>query len=177
MVLRVHSLQRGGSITYPGRIKLGFTGSMLLDSTCPSLQYLAFLFDFIDGSIINCWNGYCQREKCVSWTRNTAVTLLARLKGSFTEVFGGNLELDNMSASQRSDLLVTWQWLRNRLWRLSAGHGLVSEDGPQELSINYVVDVAATTVNMCRQFPMSAMEAHGAGFVSPPCYMEVPISA
>ena len=76
------------------------------------------------------------------------------------------MDLAAMTESQRSDLLVTWQWMRNRLWKLSAAHGLASEDGPPELSTNYVVDVASTTVDICRQLPLQSMEAHGAGFVS-----------
>ena len=99
-------------------------------------------------------------------TTERAVDMLSRLKGSVDNVFGPETDLSVLSDAQRADLLITWQWIRNRLWRLAAAHNLTTEDGPSELSAEYVVDIASTTVAICRQLSLASMEAHGAGFVS-----------
>jgi hypothetical protein len=70
-----------------------------------------------------------------------------------------------LTEAQKADLLITWQWLRNRIWRLAALHGLTGEEGPPELAPAYALDVAATAVAVCRRLSVAAMEAHGIGFV------------
>lgn len=97
-----------------------------------------------------------------------------------------------LTESQKADLLITWQWIRNRIWRLAALHGLTTKPGhghqgdeaegadarrrrdegarrrsrdAPELTPSYVLDVAATTVAICTRLSLAAMEAHGVGFV------------
>ncbi|KAK8861776.1 hypothetical protein IAR55_002599 [Kwoniella newhampshirensis] len=98
--------------------------------------------------------------------RARGVTILRALGGSASDVFGVGADFGGLSEVQKADLLITWQWLRNRVWRLAAGHGLIQEEGGEkELSVEYIVDVAATTVAICQRLTLGAMEAHGCGFV------------
>lgn len=143
-----------------------------LDPPSISLHYLTQVFSFLDQDMITCWNNQCPRafgQTCHHLTRDRATTILASLNGGAPEVFGEGSEADfrQLTDSQRADLFITWQWIKNRVWRLAALHGLTTEDGPVELGVEYVVSAAATTVAICRRLPLSAMEAHGTGFVSP----------
>lgn len=131
-----------------------------------ALGYLARLFSCFDQDICACWNGQCQRSTCEVTTQSRALYVLDRLDGTPKEVFGDTwLTAANVTETQRADLLVTWQWLRNRMWRLASLHGLVSDDGPQLLSSTLPWNVAVDTLEICRQLPLAAMEAHGTGFI------------
>jgi hypothetical protein len=99
-------------------------------------------------------------------TSKRVISILGKLKGSAASLFGKDLDLAGLSEVQKADLLITWQWLRNRIWRLAACHGLTREGAEYELSAEYVVDVATTTVAICKRLSLRAMEAHGTGFVS-----------
>lgn len=143
-----------------------------LDAPSISLHYLTQVFSFLDQDIITCWNNQCPRafgQVCPNLTRERAISILSALNGGAPDVFGERSEADfkQLTDSQRADLFITWQWIKNRVWRLAALHGLTSEDGPVELSVEYVVTAAATTVAICRRLPLAAMESHGTGFVSP----------
>ncbi|OCF42827.1 hypothetical protein I317_03304 [Kwoniella heveanensis CBS 569] len=88
------------------------------------------------------------------------------LSGTANEVFHEDVEgLQGLTEVQKADLLVTWQWLRNKLWRLASLHHMTGEDGERELSVDFVVEVASTTVEICKRLSLSSMEAHGTGFV------------
>ena len=120
--------------------------------------------------MITCWNNQCPRafgKTCHYLTRSRAINVLSALAGTAPDVFGEGSETDfkQLTDSQRADLFITWQWLKNRVWKLAALHGLTSEDGPYELGVEYVVNAAATTVAICQRLPLSAIEAHGIGFV------------
>jgi hypothetical protein len=169
-----YALQRSGHVVFEGSIHtshhrgtlLGSSSSTEEDPTSALLRHLAHIFSFVDQDVIACWNGRCDRLTCRTLTAARAVDVLSRLKGSPAEVFGGENELRGLSESQKADLLVTWQWIRSRIWRLAAQHGLTKEGADEALSADYVVDVANTTVAICRRLSHDAMEAHGAGFVS-----------
>lgn len=142
-----------------------------------SLHHLARVFSVIDADIVVCWNGQCGGAgRCRTLTRRRASKILRRLQGSAAHVFGDEDGLLELTESQKADLLITWQWIRNRIWRLAALHGLTQpmrEDGEgeegdmdtPELTPAYVLDAAATTVAICRRLSLAAMEAHGVGFV------------
>ncbi|KAJ9097605.1 hypothetical protein QFC21_004639 [Naganishia friedmannii] len=140
------------------------------DGTSPSLRYLAQLFSFIDQDIVTCWNGRCDGPSCRCLSEKRAIDILSKLGGSPTEVFGVDFEIQlrNLAESQRADLLITWQWLRNRIWRLAFLHGLARENGPVELSRVYLANVAIAALDICRDLSTRSMDAHGAGFVSAP---------
>lgn len=145
-----------------------------------SLHHLARVFSFIDADIVVCWNGRCGGAgRCRTLTRRRASRILRKLQGSAAHVFGDEDGLLALTESQKADLLITWQWIRNRIWRLAALHGLTGpvsegregEGGGEdwgerpELTPAYVLDVAATAVAICRRLSLAAMEAHGVGFV------------
>jgi hypothetical protein len=173
LTTRAYALQRSGHVVFEGSIHtshhrgaiLGSASHVEEDPTSALLRHLAHIFSFVDQDVIACWNGRCDRLTCRTLTTSRAVDVLRRLRGSPAEVFSGEESLRNLSDSQKADLLVTWQWIRSRIWRLAAQHGLTKEGFEPELAANYVVDVASTTVAICRRLSYSAMEAHGAGFV------------
>jgi len=145
------------------------------------MRHLASLFSHIDQDLINCWSGPCSTAgtsvhlpgigtlpttRCGTLTASRAAAILQELSGPSSVVFEGGV--DGLTEVQKADLLITWQWLRNRVWRLAQGHGLThcgatNEDA--ELGTDYPVDVALTTVGICKRLSLEAMEAHGTGFV------------
>ena len=129
------------------------------------LRYLARLFAFLDQDIIGCWNGHCDRSSCSILTRHRIVVMLTRLSGPMVQVFGDNGP-ESLTEVQLADLLVTWQWIRNRIWRLASLHGHTCENAEPVLSTDFPVDVALATVAICSKLSMASMEAHGTGFVS-----------
>ena len=140
-----------------------------------SLRYLAHIFSFVDQDIVACWNGRCNRGNCKTLTAPRIVDILSRLGASTSHVFGPDFDrqLADLTESQKADLLITWQWLKNRIWHLGGLHGLTREDAEPELSIQFVMDVAKTTVTICQGLSLPAMEAHGTGFVSSICCLHL----
>ncbi|KAL7424686.1 hypothetical protein Q5752_000370 [Cryptotrichosporon argae] len=188
---RAYALQRSGTIAFDGPIC-----RPIPDACDTSLPYLARVFSLVDADLLTCWQGSCRGGVggggvggvsgggCTRLSRARAVAILRALKGSAANVFGEDeATLSELDESQKADLLITWQWLRNRMWRLAASHGLVgassgegtgSDDGSDsedeadeadELTLDYAVDVAATTGSICRRLSRASMEAHGTGFV------------
>ncbi|WWC89638.1 uncharacterized protein L201_004563 [Kwoniella dendrophila CBS 6074] len=164
---RAYALQRVGSITFHGSL---YTPAIKMldpaqDLPSRTLLHLAKLFSFVDSNIVSCWNGKCDPSTCTTLTKQRVLSILRSLNGTPGQVFGSEIALTGLSEVQQADLLITWQWLRNRVWRLAAGHGLTEEGGEEELSVEYVVEVANTTVLICRRLSANALEAHGCGFV------------
>jgi hypothetical protein len=167
---RAYALQRSGGVVFSGNIKR--ITHIDLDPPSISLHYLTQIFSYLDQDIITCWNNQCPRASgqiCHHLTSDRVILILSALNGSAPDVFGEGSETDfkQLTDSQRADLFITWQWVKNRIWRLAAIHGLTTEDGAPELGVGYVVSAAMTTVAICRRLPLSAMESHGTGFVSP----------
>lgn len=72
---------------------------------------------------------------------------------------------------QHADLLVTQQWLRNRMWQLSVTHGLASDSSPHAaLTPACAVEITQTTLRICQAFSRSALDGNGVGFVRPPFF-------
>ena len=161
---RAYALQREGSIIFGGTISRP-TVSTPTDSSGQLLHYLAIIFSHIDQDIVSCWNGRCGGKQCPNLTPQRAHTILRELKGTAQKVFGDPL-LSDLNETQKADLLITWQWIRNRIWRLSALHGFTSEDSEPEFSVEYLIDIAKTTLRICERLSQTSMEAHGVGFVS-----------
>lgn len=168
LMIRVWALQRRGAITFTGPIKRAHEPNM--HSACLSIYYLTELFSHFDRDIVACWNEECPRGsggQCHTLTAKRAVDLLSKLKASAPKMDDNlNQDLNSLNDSQKADLFITWQWARNRIWKLCSTHGLTKEGAQAELSVEYIVDVAATTVGICKRLPLAAMEAHGTGFVS-----------
>ncbi|ORX35414.1 hypothetical protein BD324DRAFT_632748 [Kockovaella imperatae] len=137
------------------------------------LQCLASLFSNLDDSIFYCWTQQCpthERKMCHRLDRARVLTLLRDLSQPPHIVL--TEEIDLLSESERADVVVTWQWLRNRVWTLAHAHRLTHRANDlelmlsaPELSTDYPVDVALTTVELCRALSFASMETHGRGFV------------
>ncbi|WRT69313.1 uncharacterized protein IL334_006297 [Kwoniella shivajii] len=164
---RAFALQRYGAITFHGSLQI--PAFMALDPTqdlaSRTLHHLARLFSFVDSNLVTCWNGKCDPTTCTDLPRAKVLRILRTLNGTPSQVFGSDIALTGLSDVQQADLLITWQWLRNRVWRLAVGHGLTDENAEAELGVGYVVDVASATVLICRRLSAGALEAHGCGFV------------
>ncbi|WVQ96920.1 hypothetical protein IAU59_004028 [Kwoniella sp. CBS 9459] len=163
---RAYALQRSGNLVFKSLAYSSIPGSVHIDPSMTHLRFLAKIFSFIDPNIVHCWNGRCEPSTCTSLSRQQIVDSLHSLSGTANEVFheGGD-DLSSLTEVQKADLLVTWQWLRNKLWRLASLHHMTGEDGERELSVDFVVEVASTTVEICKRLSLSSMEAHGTGFV------------
>jgi len=167
---RAYTLQRSGRILF--NMNLYNQHSTIIVSVDPGLRHLRFLarlFSYIDSDLISCWHGGCKPDSgCQLLTHRKTESILASLSQPADDLFHGYKELEEI---QRADLLVTWQWLRNRVWCLAQRHGLIHTTEGQgsavgwELGPDYPIDVALTTVGFCREFAFRSMEAHGAGFV------------
>lgn len=84
-----------------------------------------------------------------------------------------------LSEANRFDLLLSQQWLRNRIWQLTVSHCLSSTDASDvELQPSYSLLIAKETVRVCRSFEREALEANGVGVVSlnSCCEISVPSS-
>ncbi|RKU40007.1 hypothetical protein DL546_000533 [Coniochaeta pulveracea] len=167
---RAYTLQRSGRILF--NLSLYKEHSTMVVSVDPGLRHLRFLarlFSYIDSDLVSCWHGDCQLDSgCQVLTHRKAESILASLSQPADDLFHGYKELEE---TQQADLVVTWQWLRNRVWGLAQRHGLVHIAGCEgfsvgwELGPDYPIDVALTTAGFCRDFAFRSMEAHGAGFV------------
>ena len=131
-----------------------------------SLRHLSYLFSYIDKDLIACWNGTCDPGVCPNLTAKTVSNILVMLNDSADIVFAEGGGIVNLTDAQRADLLVTWQWIKSRIWLLASLHGLTGPFGPVELSSRYVIEIAVSTVDICNQLSFAAMECHGTGFVS-----------
>lgn len=184
---RAYALQRSGHLVFDGTINTNLNRQLVTypatvdtpggnntadtDPISHSLRHLALIFSYIDQNVISCWNGKCAGTTCTSLTASRVVLILRKLQGQAAEVFGEGVgeDLRALNETQRADLLITWQWIRNRVWRLAATHGLISPagvGGPVELTQYYVLDIGAQTAEICRTLSYVSMEAHGTGFVS-----------
>ena len=144
------------------------------------MQCLVSLLSNLDDGLLQCWTRRCKQQsvpqgaethiECDRLDRAKVLEVLRRLSQEPPVVLSASL--DFLSESERADVLVTWQWLRNRVWTLAQSHGLTHKaDDPHlmdvapELSTDYPVDVALFTIELCQLLPFTSMETHGRGFV------------
>ncbi|KAH6675975.1 hypothetical protein B0J14DRAFT_376056 [Halenospora varia] len=148
------------------------------------LFQLIDLFDTIgiDESLIKCWNGQCKSAigRCENMDAATALIIHQDLKkatGSIQEhealcsslLLSGDYQNDpllELSDTQKIDVCVLQLWLMSRLWNICLTHNLLEEHSEYpQLELNYALKIARSTVNLCKRFCISAMEAHGIGFI------------
>ena len=180
---RAYAMQRGGSIVFTGQIYDSIemihpevTGLLQSTGSAPprreALQHLARIFTFIDGDIVLCLNTQCGAE-CQRMTPRKTRQILSGLSGDAQQVFGmTETEItDSLTESQKVDLFITWQWLRNRIWRLAFMHGLIdtSVDGQDQLSVALPFQIAQMACMWCETFSRDAMDQHGRGFTEKIC--------
>ncbi|KAM0752297.1 hypothetical protein T439DRAFT_324370 [Meredithblackwellia eburnea MCA 4105] len=170
---RAYAVQRNHSITFKGRpgSSMALVGASPLkgehqdSAAVMGLQRLTMLFDFIDEDIVACWNGHCLQNACPTLTVQRVVELHRGLAASMSEIPVESPRMDGRSVDvQQADLLVTQQWLRNRVWQLSVAHGLASALSPHvELRPSYAISIAQTLLSICHKFSQSALEGNGIG--------------
>lgn len=147
------------------------------------------LFDIVDEDFVDCWNGRCAGTKC----RNRDVNKAIALYNAFTnDNVSGPLEtkvlasknpsstnteqksdhdVRHRSASHRqpleiqmTDVLVTRQWLLNRLWYICLSHGLIDPKAEHiALRPDFPIHIARDTLTICSKLSICSMEAHGLG--------------
>jgi hypothetical protein len=91
---------------------------------------------------------------------------MARLQEIGDEMVNPQSSLLDLSEAQITDLMITWQWMKSRMWRVASMHNLTSEAETNELSSSYVLGTACLTAQVCQHFSLKAIESHGTGFVS-----------
>lgn len=81
------------------------------------LRRLVRLFDVIDEDVLACWNRACKNNAtCRLRNPEAAVAIHRELCSDFVEGIG-----HRMSPIQKADILITQQWLRNRIWCVDHG--------------------------------------------------------
>ena len=110
------------------------------------LRRLARLFDAIDEDVVACWTRACKANaSCRLRNPEAAATLHRELCQNF---LAGVEHV--VSPVQKADLLITQQWLRNRIWQLVFAHGLSDMKlEHRELGIEYTFEIAQRTVDIC----------------------------
>ncbi|KAJ5449603.1 uncharacterized protein N7458_006052 [Penicillium daleae] len=147
------------------------------------LVRLMELFDAIDEDFIYCWNrrcdlrnGYCERfteAKALSmYDSLQQVSQAERYKGydwfEKAKVDGNDnnaLLAMGLRETQAADVFITQKWVQNRVWLLCLNHGLLrTQSDRPELTFGFAVNIAESTIQLCRSLRLSSMEAHGIGF-------------
>lgn len=176
-----------------------FAGATLNMITHPKSGHVALtglfqlidLFDTIgiDERLIKCWNGECKSAigRCESIDGVTALIIhqdLRKVTGSIQEheslcssllVSGDhqNDQLLELCDTQKIDVCVLQLWLMSRLWNICLTHNLLEEHSEYpQLELNYALKTARSTVDLCKSFCISAMEAHGIGLVGSSRYLK-----
>lgn len=145
------------------------------------LIQLMQLFDGIDEDVISCWNDRCQAKsgRCRTFDRLRALKIFqtqsdvyqSQTSGSVSyyplvRPDGKRMSISDLKDGQQADVLITQQWLLNRLWQLCYSHGLLSVDSEHiELRFEYAVAIASSTLEICKSLSLSSMEIHGIGLV------------
>lgn len=140
-------------------------------------------FDSVDDVLINCRNKSCDLSRlgtghvspqrlCLMMRKYTAPDDVAGPMGTEWPVTrgadGDGLPVMNRKKlAQRSDILITRQWMRNQLWKVANWHSYLHIGNPEpELRPAFVIEIAKDTLRICGMFSISLMEVHGVGLVS-----------
>ena len=141
-------------------------------------------FDSVDDVLINCRNKSCDLSRldsnhvspqrlCSMMRKYTAPDDVAGPMGTEWPVTrgadGDGLPVMNRKKlAQRSDILITRQWMRNQLWKVANWHRYLHASSPDpELRPSFVIEIAKDTLRICGMFAISLMEVHGVGLVRP----------
>lgn len=147
------------------------------------------LFDIVDEDFVDCWNGRCVGTECRnrdvdkaialynaftndSVSRPLEIKVLANKKpSSANDEQNSGHNVQQRSAShwqpleiQLADVLVTRQWLLNRLWYICLSHGLIDPKAAHiALRPDFPIHIARDMLNICSKLSICSMEAHGLG--------------
>ncbi|KAH8548448.1 hypothetical protein BGW37DRAFT_182570 [Umbelopsis sp. PMI_123] len=189
---RAYALQRGHSIGFRGRpgasmtaIKRKFNIGQMDDFPHGQLR----LFDIVDEDFVDCWNGRCAGTKCRNRDVNKAIALYNaftndNVSKTFENKLSGNKDIPTTNNQQTrsadsmywptsqwqpleiqlTDVLVTRQWLLNRLWYICLSHGLIDHKAAHiALRPDFPIHIARDMLNTCAKLSIYSLEAHGLG--------------
>lgn len=145
------------------------------------LSLLLRVFSLIDTRIITCWNGGAAHTPSTCGLTRASVLQLQRDLDAVYGPDGADVAPDpsnTLTESQRSDLLVNQQWLKNRVFELSLAHGYVgatdkrddsdashSSDDPLAsewvFSPLYAIAIGNATLVICRHLSLTGAEHNG----------------
>ncbi|RSH83762.1 hypothetical protein EHS25_005377 [Saitozyma podzolica] len=134
------------------------------------LSALMRLFCFIDETVIGCWSDTNHQPEDCGLTRDKVINLQRELDRALdtsqTALSKSSMATGDVSEIRKADLLVTQQWLKNRVWKLSLSHNFV-EVGSRvaELSAVYPVAIGNATLSSCLALSMRSAEANGLAWV------------
>lgn len=155
-------------------------------SVMRGLAQLMDLFEAIDEDIVDCWNGRCDAAngRCKTFDRNRALAMHQNLtdavnpQGNRNSIWSslysfsaGDGEVGAsstaLSETQRADILITQKWLQNCVWHLCLTHNLLQiQPEPPEITFQYAISIAESTLDLCGSLSLRSMEVHGIGLVS-----------
>jgi hypothetical protein len=147
------------------------------------------LFDIVDEDFVDCWNGRCAGTKCHNRDVNKAIALYnaftndsvsgpletkilaSKNHSSANKEQNSGHDVRQRSASpwqpleiQLADVLVTRQWLLNRLWYICLSHGLIDPKAAHiALHPDFPIQIARDMLTICSKLSICSMEAHGLG--------------
>ena len=147
------------------------------------------LFDIVDEDFVDCWNGRCAGTKCHNRDVNKAIALYnaftndsvsgpletkvlaSKNPSSANNEHNSDHDVRHRSAShwqpleiQMTDVLVTRQWLLNRLWYICLSHGLIDPKAEHiALRPDFPIHIARDMLIICSKLSICSMEAHGLG--------------
>jgi hypothetical protein len=113
------------------------------------------LFSLLDMNFVRVWNGALS-----SSLTEESFSELATLQRKLRQP----LQIDNVSETQRADILVTQQWLRLTIWQAALRLGLISSSAAEpEFGYTYPLELAYALRDVLRTLSPASIQAHGLG--------------
>jgi hypothetical protein len=113
------------------------------------------LFSLLDMNFVRVWNGSSS-----SFSTADKFSELATLQRELCQPF----HMDDVSETQRADILVTQQWLRLTIWQAALRLGLISSSAAEpEFGYTYPLELAYALRDVLRTLSPAAIQAHGLG--------------
>ncbi|RMJ26738.1 C6 transcription factor [Aspergillus sp. HF37] len=181
---RAYALQRRHPITFWGQPGASMQSAHLVSNVSSATQSLVSgvildnekdaegmlglarlmdLFDAIDESVLDCWNGRCcaSAGHCENLTAPRVLSMQRNIgavsqpghhdSGPGVGSPAAAVQPIGLTETQRADVQVTQKWLQNRIWVLCSTHGLLGCQPDQqqpELSPGYAVAIAQSTLGV-----------------------------
>lgn len=135
------------------------------------------LFDDVDEDFVACWHGKCAGRSCTKMTAERAVRLHKSLDADTTpQSWKGDLISQvspviktsawGRAAIQKTDNLITKQWLHCRLWQICHSHGLLLSNATDvEQRPAFALEIATQAYDCYSSVDDASKEAHGIGLI------------
>jgi hypothetical protein len=135
------------------------------------------LVHFIDEKMINCWSEQCTttgtRNEHVSAEQVCALLKTHSHSSTLSDSWSRPIHSGQVTDDvQLLDVLITRQWISNRLWHLALLHGYLSDDSEdREMRPSYSFEISQEALYTCESFSNKSLEVHGIGIVSSHLFM------